>query len=194
MLLWVHRWGVTIPLFAFCLASTALAQRPRLFDYKKSLAPYVTSPQTAVDKMLQMANLKSGETLYDLGCGDGRIVITAAKKYEIHAIGVEISEHLVKSATQAVKQAKLEDRVKIIHGDILQTDLHDANVVTIYLMTAANENVRPNLERYLRNNARVVSYDYPIPGWREVEKADTEGRNGAVHEIYLYQVPTSFKK
>lgn len=169
-------------------------QYRNLSDYKNNLAPYVTSPEHAVDKMLEMANLKSGETLYDLGCGDGRILIAAAEKYKVKAVGIEISDRLAKTAAENVKKAGLQNQVKVIHGNFMQTDLSGANVVTLYLATTANETLRPNLERYLHPNTRVVSYDYPIPGWKPVDTSETEGRHGATHTIYLYQVPNSIVK
>lgn len=169
-------------------------QYRNLSDYKNNLAPYVTSPEHAVDKMLEMANLKSGETLYDLGCGDGRILIAAAEKYKVKAVGIEISDRLAKTAAENVKKAGLQNQVKVIHGNFMQTDLSGANVVTLYLATTANETLRPNLERYLHPNTRIVSYDYPIPGWKPVDTSETEGRHGATHTIYLYQVPNSIVK
>lgn len=180
-------------LMAFCLATTAFGQYKQ--DFKNRLAPFVTSPQRAVDKMLEMANLKAGETLYDLGCGDGRILIAAAKSYHVKAVGIEISERLVKTAEDNVRSDGLEGQVKIIHGDFMKADLSNADVVTLYLMTAANEKLRPDLEKYLKKDARVVSYDYPIPGWTPVNQEETDpSRYGNRHTIYLYQVPTSFKK
>jgi SAM-dependent methyltransferase len=176
------------------LAVMGSAQSPRLSDYRNNLAPYVGSPQHAVDKMLEMANLKNGEMLYDLGCGDGRILIAAAQKYKIKGVGIEISERLAKTAAVNVKKAGLQEQVKIVHGDLMQTDLSNADVVTLYLNNTANEGLRPNLERYLRANTRVVSYDYPIPGWKPIDTSDTEGRHGATHTIYLYEVPNSLKK
>ena len=97
-------------------------------------------------------------------------------------------------ATENVKKAGLQERVKVIHGNFMQTDLTQADVVTLYLATAANESLRPNLERYLRPNTRVVSYDYPIPGWKPVDLSASEGLHGAKHTIYLYEVPNSLKK
>jgi ubiquinone/menaquinone biosynthesis C-methylase UbiE len=141
--------------------------------------------------MLEMADLKTGQTLYDLGCGDGRILIAAAKRFKVNAVGIEISNHLVKRASENVKKAGLQERVKVLHGNFMETDLTGADVVTLYLATAANESLRPNLEKYLRPNARVVSYDYPIPGWKPVETSATDGLHGATHTIYLYEVPNS---
>jgi ubiquinone/menaquinone biosynthesis C-methylase UbiE len=169
-------------------------QQPNLADYRNNLAPYVGSPEHAVDKMLEVANLKPGEMLYDLGCGDGRILIAAASKYKAKGVGVEISDHLARTANDRVKKAGLQGQVKIIHGDFMKTDLSEANVVTLYLATAANDMLRPNLERYLKPLTRVVSYDYPIPGWKPIETSETEGHSAAVHTIYLYQVPNSINK
>ena len=169
----------------------AFGQHEKIEDFRHNLAPTVGSPEHAVDKMLEVANLKPGEILYDLGCGDGRILISAASKYKAKGVGIEISESLARTAAEHVKKAGLQHEVKIIHGDFMKTDLSDANVVTLYLATAANDTLRPNLERYLKPYTRVVSYDYPIPGWKPIETTETEGRTNAVHTIYLYQVPTS---
>jgi SAM-dependent methyltransferase len=190
----VLRFGVLTGVVLFVSAVWGFAQQRNLADYKDNLAPYVVSPEHAVDKMLQMAHLKSGETLYDLGCGDGRILIAAAQRYKVKAVGIEISDHLARSAAERVKKAGLQDEVKVVRGDFMHTDLSGADVVTLYLATTANESLRPNLERYLRPNTRVVSYDYPIPGWKPVDTSESEGRHGANHTIYLYQVPNSITK
>jgi ubiquinone/menaquinone biosynthesis C-methylase UbiE len=194
MLLRVIRKDTPLWLMAFCLSTIAFGQQYNQ-DFRNRLAPFVTSPQRAVDKMLEMAGLKPGETLYDLGCGDGRILIAAAKRYHVKAVGIEISERLVKKAEDNVKSDGLEGQVKIIHGDFMKADLSDADVVTLYLMTAANEKLRPDLEKHLKKDTRVLSYDYPIPGWTPVNQEETDpSRYGNRHTIYLYQVPTSFKK
>ena len=171
----------------------AFGQPPDVGDFRNNLAPYVNSPEHAIDRMLQLAALKDGDTLYDLGCGDGRILIAAASRYKIKGVGIEISEHLAKTAAEKVKKAGLQNQIKIIHADFMKTDLSDANVVTLYLATTANDMLRPNLERYLKPSTRVVSYDYPIPGWKAIETSATEGRSSQ-HIIYLYQIPNSIKK
>ncbi len=190
----VLRSSIVVSAVFFSCCICAYAQHRNLSDYKDNLAPYVTSPEHAVDKMLQMANLRAGETLYDLGCGDGRILIAAAQQYKVKAVGIEISERLAKTAAERVKKAGLEEQVKVVHGDFMHTDLSRADVVTLYLATTANESLRPNLERYLRPNTRVVSYDYPIPGWKPVDTSESEGHHGASHTIYLYEVPNSIVK
>jgi SAM-dependent methyltransferase len=172
----------------------AFGQHSDLTDFRNNLAPKVGSPERAIDRMLEMAGLKPGETLYDLGCGDGRILIAAASRYKVKGVGIEISQALADTAAEKVKKAGLQTQVKIIHADFMKTDLSAANVVTLYLATTANDTLRPNLERYLRPSTRVVSYDYPIPGWKPIETAETQGHHNAVHTIYLYEVPNSIKK
>lgn len=184
----------SIPVFILLLALQLQAQEPGLKDFRNNLAPTVGSPERAIDRMLEMASPKPGETLYDLGCGDGRILIAAAERYKVRGVGIEISSRLAETAAENVKKHRLQSEVKIIHGNFMQTDLSPANVVTLYLATTANDTLRPNLEHYLRPNTRVVSYDYPIPGWKPIETSETEGHQGAVHTIYLYEVPNSIKK
>jgi SAM-dependent methyltransferase len=178
-----------------CASSVLSYAQTNVSDFRNNIfAPYVSAPEHAVDKMLDMANLKPGETLYDLGCGDGRIIIAAAKKYRVKAVGVEISEQLARAAVENARKAGVQNQVKVIHQDFMRTDLSDANVVTLYLATTANDMLRPNLERYLRPSTRVVSYDYPIPGWKPIDTKESAGRSGVTHTIYLYEVPDSIKK
>jgi protein-L-isoaspartate O-methyltransferase len=173
---------------------STLGQFSSDYPYGKSLAPYISTPMPAVDQMLDLAKLKPSETLYDLGCGDGRIVVEAAARYHAKAVGIEISRRLARQATDNVKSRSLQSQVQIIHGDMMQVDLAPADVVTLYLSTLANERLRPNLEQELRQNARVVSYDFPIAGWRPTQLAETEaGKSGIRHTIYVYQLPASVK-
>ncbi len=167
------------------LAGGLGAQRPR---HAQSLAPYVPSPQPVVDKMLEAAGLRPGETLFDLGSGDGRVVITAAQKFDARAVGVEISARLVSAANDRIKRLGLEDKVRIIHGHLMDVDLSTADVVTLYLLTSSNDVLRPKLEQSLKPGARVVSHDFQVRGWKpwRVEKAAAHNR---VHTIYVYQIP-----
>jgi SAM-dependent methyltransferase len=185
-----------LPAVLSVLASAVLCfgQQSDLETFTKKLAPSVGSPENAIEKMLQAANLKPGETLYDLGCGDGRILLRAAKKYKVKAVGIEISSALAEKAAQEARKKGLEDQVKIIHGDFMKTDLSAANVVTLYLAPTANDTLRPNLERELKPKTRVVSYDYPIEGWTPMNTWETSGHLGDTHIIYLYEVPNSIKK
>ena len=160
--------------------------------YAKSLAPDVTSPQEIVDRMLEIANVKPGETVYDLGCGQGRVLITAVQRFHAKAVGVELSDRLFQSATDHVALLNLQNRINLIHGDVLEVDLSPADVVTIYLMTTSNESLRPRLEKYLHPGARVVSHDYKVPGWipNQVEEPEAASRS---HTIYLYVMPPNKK-
>lgn len=155
--------------------------------YAKKLAPYVASPQRVVERMLEMAKIKQNETVFDLGCGDGRVLFLAAQKYGAKAVGIEIDEKLVASTNDSIKRQALDNRVRVVQGNLLDADLSGADVVTIYLLTESNEKLRPRLEKYLKPGARVVSYDYPVPGWKPnlVDKSD-ESRG---HLVYLYEMP-----
>lgn len=194
---WMLRTGVPICLAFSAVLGTAVAaygQQADVDEFKNNLAPNVGSPEQAIDRMLQVAKLKPGETLYDLGCGDGRILIAAAKQYKVKAVGIEISSRLAKIAAANVQDEGLSKRVKVIHGDFMRADLSSANVVTLYLATSANDTLRPNLERFLKPKTRVVSYDYPIVGWTAIATSATEGHYGDAHTIYLYEVPDSINK
>ncbi|MBV9498650.1 MAG: class I SAM-dependent methyltransferase [Acidobacteriaceae bacterium] len=186
--------GCGIPISTALLFFALSSYGQQLEDFKTNLAPTAPSPEQAVDRMLEVAHLKPGETVYDLGCGDARILIAAAKRYKVKGVGIEISNRLSQVAAENVKKAGLQQQIRIVHGNFMQTDLSDANVVTLYLATTANDMLRPNLERYLRPKTRVVSYDYPIPGWKPVDTSETEGHQGATHIIYLYEVPNSINK
>jgi cyclopropane fatty-acyl-phospholipid synthase-like methyltransferase len=175
------RW-VSLVLALACLP--AIAQDPR---FSNKLSPYVRTPDRIMDRMLALANIKPGDTVYDLGCGDGRIVIAAALRYKAKAVGVEISPKLAAQATSAIDKAGLQGRARIIQGDLLEADLTGADVVTIYLGTQLNAELRPRLEKYLHAGARVVSHDYAVPGWKATRTERTEGKQG--HVIYVYEMP-----
>lgn len=167
------------------LAGAAFAQS-RVDKYSTKLAPYVPSPQRSVDRMLEMAKLKTGEKLYDLGSGDGRVVISAAQKYKVKAVGVEISDRLVASTRSQIQRIGLEEYASVVNADLFNVDVTDADVVVIYLMTHANERLRPKLEKSLKPGARVISFDYAVPGWKaaQIDRSDAHG-----HLIYLYEMP-----
>ncbi|MFH0897001.1 MAG: class I SAM-dependent methyltransferase [Candidatus Bathyarchaeota archaeon] len=155
-----------------------------------SLAPYVPTPNEVVRAMLQVAELKSGETLYDLGCGDGRIVLMAAQEFGAKAVGVELDEDRYNDCRKKVQDLHLENRVNIIRGDFLSIDLREADVVTLYLLTGSNEKIRPNLEHYLKNGVRVVSHDFEMPGWKPVKVQDIKESESYSysHTLYLYKI------
>ena len=151
--------------------------------------PYVPTPQDIVEKMLDLAKVTSDDVLYDLGSGDGRIVITAAQKYGAHAVGVEINQDLYRQSSDRIKELGLEDRAHIICEDMFDVSIHRATVVTMYLLTSANEKLRPKLETQLRPGARIVCHDFHIPGWDPDKVVDVVSRNGIPHKLYLYVRP-----
>ncbi len=157
-------------------------------EYSKRLAPFVPSPQPIVEKMLDAARVKPGELVYDLGSGDGRVVITAAKHFKARSVGVEISPELVKSSQEWIKREGLEEQCKVIHGDLREVDLSDADVVILYLLTSTNELLRPKLEKTLKPGARVVAHDFEIREWNPSRVVQAEA-HGRVHSIYVYEMP-----
>jgi SAM-dependent methyltransferase len=127
---------------------------------------YVPTPQPVVDAMLEVAGVTATDIVYDLGSGDGRIVITAAKKYGARGVGIEIDPALVKTATEHAAAAGVSDRVRFVTQDLFTTDLKDATVVTLYLLQSINERLRPKLVRELKPGARVVSHVFNMgPEW-----------------------------
>jgi len=180
------------PLFASLgFAQGLLYGQQHAKHYTNSLAPYVVSPQEIVDRMLELADLKPGEKLYDLGSGDGRILITAVTRFKAKAVGVEISDDLAASTNARIHKLGLDNDAQVIHGNFLDVDLSPADVVTLYLATDANEMLRPNLEKYLKKGARVVSHEYTVPGWKpNVVDKDTAGHG---HTIYVYEMPPKKK-
>jgi tRNA A58 N-methylase Trm61 len=154
------------------------------------IAPFVPSPTTVVEYMLKLAGLKSGEVLFDMGSGDGRTVIMAAKTFGARGVGIELREDLAKKAMGAIHESGLDDRVTILNDDMFNVNLTSADVVYLYLTTSANEKIKAKLERDLKKGARVVSHDYEVVGWRP-EKIENFCENPQLgypsHTIYLYR-------
>ncbi|MBI4876714.1 MAG: class I SAM-dependent methyltransferase [Acidobacteria bacterium] len=177
-----------LPLAVWFFSALTVSAQPIGSHRVQSLAPYVPSPQNVVEEMLIASGLKPGETLYDLGSGDGRIVVTAVQKFKAKAVGVEISERLVRLANDNIRNAGVAERAKIVTGHLLEVDLSDADVVTLYLLTTSNEQLKPNLEKYLKPGARVVSHDFQIPGWKPATVTRVVAHNRE-HTIYVYRMP-----
>ncbi|MCS7314573.1 MAG: class I SAM-dependent methyltransferase [Bryobacterales bacterium] len=154
----------------------------------EKLAPYYPTPETIVEKMLQLAELKPGEKMFDLGSGDGRIVIMAAQKFGADATGVEIDKDLWKQSMDRIKALGLEKRARIILGDIMKQDYSSADVITVYLLPSSNDKIRPLLEKQLKKGARIVAHDFEFSGWTpvKVEHIDDDGE-GRSHTLYLYR-------
>jgi predicted RNA methylase len=155
------------------------------FTNPDTLAPDFPTPQAVVDRMLALANVKAADIVYDLGCGDGRILISAVRNYHCHAVGVELSRDIYDRTCQRIKSLGLNDQITMVQGNVLHTDFHAADVVTLYLMTSTNERLKPLMERYLKSGSRVVSHDYEIHGWKPV-KEEAVSVDGRPHKIFLY--------
>ena len=155
-------------------------------------APFVPTPPEVVSRMLELAEIKQGDVLYDLGSGDGRIVVAAAKKFGIRAVGFEIDPGLVKDSRQFVKQAGLEELVEIREQDIRTVDFSPASVVTMYLYPAANLRLRPVLMRELKPGSRVISHDFGMGSWKpeRVERlTDTAGLSRTIYRWRIAEPP-----
>lgn len=151
--------------------------------------PYVPTPQDIVDKMLELAKVTSDDVVYDLGSGDGRIVITAAQNYGAHAVGIEINPGLFRESSSRIKELGLDDRAHIICEDMFNVSIHRATVVMLYLLTSFNEKLRPKLDSQLRPGARIVCHDFHIPGWDPEKVIEVTSKNGIPHKLYLYIHP-----
>ena len=150
----------------------------------KKDVPYVPTPQAVVDEMLKMAAITEKDVVYDLGSGDGRIVITAAKKYGARGVGVDIDPERVKEANANALLAGVTNRVKFVEQDLFTTDLKDASVVTLYLLPAVNLKLRPKLWNELKPGARVVSHRFDMGDWKPEKTAVVEGST-----IYYWVIP-----
>jgi SAM-dependent methyltransferase len=150
--------------------------------------PYVPTPPEVVDRMLDIARVKSGDVIYDLGSGDGRIVIQAAKRHGVKGVGIEIDRDLVLKARNNAFKEKVEHLVEFREQDALTVDVSPATVVTLYMLPEFNAKLRPILERQLEPGSRVVSHDYPIEGWVPDKMERIKGDFLHDHTILLFEV------
>lgn len=152
-------------------------------------APFIRTPQEIVDQMLALGDPKPDELLYDLGCGDGRIVIAAAQQYGCRAVGYDIDPQRVAEARENVRRAGLEERVTIVEQDVFALDLQPADVVTLYLLPRLNARLLPQL-RQMRAGARIVSHDFDLPDIEPNRTIDViEQPRGVEHTLYLWTAP-----
>jgi protein-L-isoaspartate O-methyltransferase len=157
--------------------------------YLEHIVPYVPTPMVVAQKMLEVAKVQPDDVVYDLGSGDGRIVIMAAQKFGAHAVGVELNSDLYEKSSQRIQKLGLQDRAQIIHENMFEVNVRHATVVTLYLLTTVNERLRPMLERQLRSGARIVSHDFQVPGWQPSQTVEVTSENGVVSKIFLYIRP-----
>jgi cyclopropane fatty-acyl-phospholipid synthase-like methyltransferase len=178
-------------------ASTAWAVEAGVPKSKQTeeagLVPYVPTPHAVVKAMLDMADVKTTDVVFDLGCGDGRIVVEAAKR-GARAYGVDIDPARVKEANALAKKEGVEDKVTIMLGDVFRTDFSSATVVTMYLLPEYNRRLRNKLARVLPVGARVVSHAFDMPGWEAEETRKVDVPDSYSHTVYFWKITPDKKK
>jgi len=177
-------------LLLISLAFAVLSARPAtlVLAQEGKIVPYVPTPQEVVDRMLELAQVKAGDVVYDLGSGDGRIVVTAAKKYGVKAIGFEIDPQRIKESHENIKNAGVENLVEIRQQDIRTVDLSAASVLTMYLLPEVNLMIRPNIWKQMKPGARVVSHDFDMADWKPLKTEHIKDGSTWDHTLYLWHV------
>lgn len=164
------------------------AQTPPAAQEPEKLAPYFPTPDAIVVKMLELGHLRAGEKMFDLGSGDGRIVIAAADKFHADSTGVELDPQLARDSEAKIRQKHLQKIARIIEGDIVRQNYSSADLITVYLFPSSNDKIQPMLERQLKKGTRIVAHDFEFRGWTpektEVIEDDGEGRS---HTLFLYR-------
>jgi predicted RNA methylase len=152
------------------------------------LAPYVPTPGGVVDRMLELSGVTSKDIVYDIGCGDGRIVIAAARKYGVRGVGIDLDKTRIEESLANARKAGVEHLVRFICGDATRADISEATVVTLYLLSESNALLRPMLEKQLRPGSRVVSHNYAIAGWedKQIVATSVKDEGGKSHSIFVY--------
>ena len=169
------------------LASAAFPAAAQQFGAAENLGPAIPTPQFLVDRMLEAGRVKPGEVVYDLGSGDGRVVISAVQHFGVRAVGVELMPDLCRKARERIQALGLSDRISIVEGSALRVDLSPADVVTMWFLTNSNDRLRPHLEKQLKIGARVVSNEFPIRGWKPAELIQVKFGK-LEHTIYVYEI------
>ena len=176
---------VALALVALMPLPRASAQQP--IPGPASLAPYVPTPEDVVDRMLQLAEVNTGDVVYDLGCGDGRIVIAAAKKYGARGVGVDIDPARIEESKANAKKAGVEQLVSFELQDAMTVDVSKATVVTLYLLSTSNLKLRPLLTRQLKPGARIVSHAFGMGDWEPAKVEQFNDGRGIGRTLYLWK-------
>ena len=174
-----------VPALIFCALWAAVPLPAQHTESTPALdVPYVPTRPELVDQMLKLADIKKTDTVIDLGCGDGRIVITAAAKYGAHGIGYDLNPERIKEANENARKAGVADRVKFVEGNLFDADIHAATVVTLYLLPDVNMRLRPKLLKDLKPGTRVVSHAFDMGDWKPEKQVSTD-----YSTLYLWIVP-----
>lgn len=160
------------------------ATQPR----REKLAPFVPTPQEVVDRMLEMAAVKSGDVVYDLGCGDGRLVVTAAKRFGVRGVGVDIDPDRIAESKANAKREGVEKLVEFRQQDARDVNVSEATVVTLYLLTEANLELRPRLQAELKPGSRVVSHQFGMGDWVPARVETIVDNHGLSRQLYLWVI------
>lgn len=164
-------------------------------DVPYSVAPYVPTPYSVVKNMLKLAHVGPDDIVYDLGCGDGRILFVAVEDFGVRrAVGYDLNPTMCRSVRMKVKEKGLGSRIEVVNGNFFLADVSPASVVTLYLTTSGNSKLRPKLEGELASGARVVSHDFPIRGWTTQKSENPDYYGVGSHKIYLYWIPDAYDR
>jgi len=183
-----HQRPSTMALLALCLMVVVPVNAQNFATGPDLDVPFFPTPMPVVTEMLRVANVSAEDMVYDLGSGDGRIVIAAARDFGARGVGIDIDPQRVWEATHNARKAGVADRVRFLQGDIFKADIREATVVTLYLLPSVNFQLRPKLLRELRVGTRVVSHNYDMADWKP-EKTITVTVSGSQHTIYYWVVP-----
>jgi hypothetical protein len=156
----------------------------------EKLAPFYPTPESVVQKMLELGGLKAGEWHYDLGSGDGRVVIMAAQKFKAHSNGYEIDDELWKKSMERIKSLGLANLATIVKGDLMKADFGKPDLITVYLLPSSNDKLQPVLEKTMKKGSRVVSHDFEFSGWKAdqvLQVEDNDEGYSRSHTLYLYR-------
>ena len=159
-----------------------------------SLAPYVPTPYDVVNRMLELAGVTKDDVVYDLGCGDGRIVITAAERFGARGVGIDYDPERIAEANANAERAGVQDLVTFIEQDAMQVDVSEATVVTLYLLSSSNRKLRPILTRQLRPGSRIVSHAFRMGDWDPTETKHFDDERGNARTIYLWRADGTVRR
>ncbi len=157
-----------------------------------SVAPYVPTPQSLVNKMLELVEAGPGDVLFDLGCGDGRFLITAVADFKVEkAIGYELNKHIYEMAEDNVAKRGLINEIRIESGDFMDADFSEATIITMYLTTTGNAKLRPKFKEELKPGTRIISHDFPILDWTQ-STPNGEALIIGPHKLFMYRIPEAY--
>ena len=175
--------AITVVVAGLPGATSALAQTVAA-PVRRPDVIFVPTPEAVVEAMLQVANVSKGDVVYDLGCGDGRIPVTAAKKYGARGVCFDIDPQRIKEANENVAKNNVGNLVRVVEGDLFEQDLSGASVVTLYLLPSLNVKLMPKLMKELKPGTRIVSHAFDMGDWKPEKELDVDGR-----KVYYWTIP-----